>query len=616
MTGIMSRGWRTWLIVAGAVLLVLVVGIVVLDAGLSASRVHAGVSISGHKVGRMTRGQALQVIDAEVMKAQESPITLTYGTQQWRVLPTNLDVQMDVNKSVDEAMAITRSGNVFTDLVTRFRLYFEPQNVTLTGTLDQASMDVLMNKIGRALDVPPVNAGLEIANSTFQVIASKDGLAVDKPVLRDSLSQLLLTLHSTELPIPTVVVEPAIKANDTSDAVARAKSILASPVTIKSGDKKWKLTTQQLESALDFTVEATVGVPGNVKLVPYISRTTTALFLADITEGVKKPGKDASWKVEGGKVTVIPSQNATALDVEGTLTALNTAAMSATDRTATVVLKEVPPTLTTEKAKEMGIAVPLGSFTTDNHGEWGRMQNVIKASGLVDGFMLAPGQEFDYNKEVNSHTEPGFWYLAPAIQADGSLKNEPGGGICQVSTTLFNAVFFAGLEVLERYNHSNYISSYPLGRDATVSMGGPNFRFRNDMTHWVMIDTYADEAECTFTIYGTDEGRKVTYTTSGWSSSAAGRSVTCVRTVTLNTQVLHKDVFDSFFPFRTPSTTTTSTTKPGSTTTTKPGPTSTTKPGTTTTTGSTPTTTTKPPAPTTTAPPPTTTVPPPTTTVP
>ena len=610
MRNIVPRGWRTWLIIAGAAVLALVVAVIVLDAGLSAGRVHAGVSISVYKVGRMTRVQALQVIEAQVLKAQQSQITLTYGPQQWRVLPSNLEVQMDGAKSVDDAMAITRSGNVFTDLVTRFRLYFEPQNVTLTGALDQAAMDALMNKIARALDVAPVNAGLKIANSTIQVIESKDGMTVNKPILRDSLSQLLLTLHSTELPIPTLVVEPAIKANDTSEAVAKAESILASPVTMKSGEKKWMLTTQQLEAALDFTVEATAGDPGNVKLVPYISRTTTALFLADITEGVKKPGKDASWKIAGGKVTVIPSQNATALDVEGTLTALNTAAMSSTNRVAQVVLKEVPPALTTEKAKERGIEVPLGSFTTDNHGDWGRMQNVIKGSGLVDGFMLAPGQEFDYNKEVNSHNdEPGFWYLAPAIQADGTLKNEPGGGICQVSTTLFNAVFFAGLEVLERYNHSNYISSYPLGRDATVSVNGPNFRFRNDMNHWVMISTYADEAECTFTIYGKDEGRKVSYTTSDWSSSASGRSVTVVRTVALNSQVLHKDVFNSFFPFRVPPTTTT-TTKPGTTTTTKPGPTTTTKPGQTTTTTQPPTsttTTTLPPPTTTTAPPPTTT---------
>ena len=588
-------------------MLALVVAIIVLDAGLSANRVHAGVSISGYKVGRMTGVQAEQVIEAQVLKAQQSQITLTYGSQQWPVLPTDLKVQMDVAKGVGDAMALTRSGNVFTNLVTRFRLYFQPQNVTLAGSVDAVAMDSLTNKIAKALDVAPVNAGLKIANSNIEVIESKDGLAVDQPTLRDSLSHLLLTLHATELPIPTTVVEPAIKANDTSDAVAQAKSILASPVTIKSGDKKWMLTTQQLEAALDFTVQATAGDPADVKLVPYISRVTTALFLADVTDAVKKPGKDASWKIEGDKATVIPSVNATTLDVEGTLTALNTAAMSSTNRVAEVVLKEVPPAFTTEKARERGIEVALGSFTTDNHGDWNRMQNVIKGAGLVDGFMLAPGQEFDFNKEVNSHNdEPGFWRLAPAIQADGTLKNEPGGGICQVSTTLFNAVFFTGLDVLERYNHSNYISSYPLGRDATVSVGGPNFRFRNDMNHWVMIKTYADEAQCTFTIYGTNEGRKVTYTTSDWSSSAAGRSVTVVRTVTLNTQVLHKDVFNSFFPFRAPTTTTTSST----TSTTKPG-TTTTKPTSTTTTThkptSTTTTTTEPPTSTSTAPAPTTT---------
>jgi vancomycin resistance protein YoaR len=608
-----SRSWRTWLIIAGAALVVLVVGVIVADAALSMNRVHAGVTISGYGVGRMTREQADQAVGAQVAKAQQSQITLKDGTQSWPVLPSDLGVNMDVAGAVDAAMAVTRSGNFLSDFIARFRLYFQPGNVALAGTVDAASLDGLVSTVARAIDVAPVNAGLTLDSGTIVVVESKDGRQVDQAALKASLENLLLTLHATELPVPVQVVEPAIKPTDTSEAVAIAKTVLSAPVTLASGTKTWTLSRIQLEATLDFTVQPTAGDPAKLRLVPYISRTKAAVLLADVAAGVKKAGKDATWKVADQKVTVVPSEPATQLDVEGTLDALNAAALSSGSRTAKVALKEVDPALSTEKAKERGIEVMLGTFTTDNHGDWGRMQNVIKASGLISGMMLAPGQEFDYNAVVNSHTsEPGFWYLAPAIQADGTLKNEPGGGICQVSTTLFNSVFFAGLDVLERYNHSNYISMYPLGRDATVSVGGPNFRFRNDMDHWILIKAYADEAVCTFTIYGKDEGRKVTYTTSDWSSSASGRSITVVRLVTEAGQTLHKDIFNSFFPYRTTTTsaTTTTTTKPGSTTTTKPGSTTTTKPGPTTSTTHTPptttTTNTPPPTTTTTTPPPTT----------
>jgi vancomycin resistance protein YoaR len=600
------RSWRTWLVIVCATLVVLVAAVITVDAVLSANRIHAGISISGYAVGRMTREQATAAVEAQVAKAQQSQITVKDGAQSWPVMPTDLGVHMDVTAAVNAAMSITRSANVFTDLITRFGLYFQPRTVALEGTVDAASLGQLVDTIARAIDVEPVNAGLKIDAGEIVVVESKDGRAVDREAMRASLENLLLTLHATELAVPVKVVEPAIKPTDTSDAVAIAKTILSAPVTLTNGSKSWSLSKIQLEATLDFTVQATAGDASKLRLVPLISRQKTAVFLADVAAGVKKAGKDAKWKLDGEKVVVVPSEPATEIDVEGTLDAINVAALSATNRMAKVALKEVQPALTTEKAKERGIEVLLGTFTTDNHGDWGRMQNVIKASGLVNGMMLAPGQEFDYNAVVNSHTdEPGFWYLAPAIQADGTLKNEPGGGICQVSTTLFNSVFFAGLEVLERYNHSNYISSYPLGRDATVSVNGPNFRFRNDMDHWVWIRAYADEAVCTFSIYGKDEGRKVSYTTSDWTIGSTGRSVTVVRIVTEAGQTIHKDVFNSFFPYRTTTTSsTTTTTKPGTTTTTKPGSTtSTTHTPTTTTT----TTTTPPPTTTTTAAPPTTT---------
>ena len=627
---IVRGNWRTRLIAALAVVAALMIIVILLDAALSLNRVHAGVSISGHEVGRMTRAEAVKVLDAQVAKAEKSQIILTDGTQKWPVLPTDLKVNIDVASSVEAAMAVTRSSNVFSSLAARFELYFSRRDVALKGTVDTEAMDALLADLSQKLDVVPINAGLKVENGDILVVESKDGVAVDKQALRDSLKGLLLTLHATELPIPKVVTAPDIKADDTSDAVATAKTIISGAVTLKNGDKQWTLSAQQIESALDFTVQPTAGDPAGTKLVPFISKKTASLFLADITNAVKRPSKNATWTTDGDTATLVPSVNATTLDVDKTLGNLNAATLKTTGRVAQVVLKEVPPDRTTEKAKAMGIEVPLGSYTTDNHGDNNRMRNVIAASKFANNVLVAPGEEFDYNEVVNSHTkDPGVFYPAPAIQPDGSLKDEIGGGICQVSTTLFNAVFFTGLEVLERYNHTNYISSYPLGRDATVTLGGANFRFRNDMNHWILIKAYADEAECTFVIYGTDEGRKVTYTTSDWYDitpapaeqkvkdptlfvgetkvkmpGQTGKSVKVVRSVTLNGEELHHDVFVSEFPARPKITlegtkpkpgTTTTTTKPGTTTTTtKPGTTTTTKNPTTTTTKPTTTTTKKP----------------------
>jgi len=145
-----------------------------------------------------------------------------------------------------------------------------------------------------------------------------------------------------------------------------------------------------------------------------------------------------------------------------------------------------------------------------------------------------------------------------------------GGGICQVSTTLFNAAFFAGLEIVERVNHSIYISHYPKGRDATVSAGSPNFRFRNDTDNYILVRGVSNGVVTTFVIYGTPDGRKTEYETSDFynveemtvitypssklkttatsviTTGQTGRSVKVTRKVTSKSgEVIHNDTFIS-----------------------------------------------------------------------
>jgi vancomycin resistance protein YoaR len=238
---------RTRLVAALAVVAALVILAILLDGALSLNRIHAGVSISGYQVGRMTRATAIEAMDAQVAKAAKSQIILTNGTQKRPVLPTDLKVRMDVASSVEAAMDVTRSGNVFSNLAARFKLYFSKRDVALKGTVDTQALDAFLADLSQELDLVPINAGLKVKDGEIVVVQSKDGIAVDKQALRASLKGLLLTLHATELPIPMVVTAPAIKANDTSDAVTVAKTIISGSVTLNAAGKKWTLTAKQLE---------------------------------------------------------------------------------------------------------------------------------------------------------------------------------------------------------------------------------------------------------------------------------------------------------------------------------------------------------------------------------
>ena len=178
-------------------------------------------------------------------------------------------------------------------------------------------------------------------------------------------------------------------------------------------------------------------------------------------------------------------------------------------------MKTTEPDLTTEEAEAMGIKDKLAELHHPAYGGTANRQlNVRITTEYASDVMLAPGEEYNFDKQIGPRTAERGYKTAPGIVGPGKLEDVFGGGICQVSTTLFNAVFYAGLKVTERKNHSIYIDHYPKGRDATVSGGGPNLRFENDTEHYIWIRGTSDGVTTTFNIYGTSDGRKVAYTTS------------------------------------------------------------------------------------------------------
>jgi vancomycin resistance protein YoaR len=145
-----------------------------------------------------------------------------------------------------------------------------------------------------------------------------------------------------------------------------------------------------------------------------------------------------------------------------------------------------------------------------------RVNNIQTLASALDGTLIPPGGQFSFNGTVGPRTaEKG--YQEGGTIVGGRLVPTLGGGICQVSTTLFNSVFLSGLQVDQRLNHSFYISHYPKGRDATVSWGGPDFKFTNDTSSWVLIATGYSNSSVTISLYGTDPGYRVEYETGPWT---------------------------------------------------------------------------------------------------
>lgn len=595
------------LIAVGAIIAVVVLAILV-DSALYYNKVHAGVSVAGQDLGGVTRSEAVSTLSRLVGEAQANPITLVSGDKKWELMPTDVGATFDVEHAVTAAMQVSRENNFFVDLGRRLKLYFTGVDLPLTGSIDQEKLDAFIASIAAELDVPPVNAGLAIEGTEIRVIEHKNGQVVDRESLAATLTQLLVTLHATEVEIPLIVKEPDVKAEDNEEALRTARTMISGPITLVDGEKKWTLSVAQIASYMDFKSEMRNGVP---TLIPVFTASKMTPFFDTIAPEVAKEPIDATFDSDGEKAWVIPGVDGEALDYEKTAEAITAASLKTSDRVAEVAVVKTEPDLTTAEAEAMGIKDKLASYTTEWVGTANRQVNVRITTEYASNVILAPGEIYNFDKQIGPRTPERGYKLAPGIVGPGKLEDVYGGGICQVSTTLFNAAFFAGLEIVERRNHSIYIDHYPKGRDATVTAGGANLRFRNDTSHYIWIRGVSNGIKTTFTIYGTSDGRKVSYTTSDfynvrartdvtipnplkpttWSSvvidGQAGKQVKVVRTVTLpDGTVLHKDTFISTWPMiprqievGTSSTTTTTTTPSTTGTTSPPEPTTTTSGG-------------------------------------
>ncbi len=594
---------RLYIFVAVGVIVAIVALAILIDSVLYYNNIHAGVTISGQDVAGLTPEEATAQIEDMVGEVQQNSITLTYDGRTWDVMPAEMGTEMDVATAVMQAMEVSREGNVFTDLGRRLKLYFTDVDVALNGTIDDEMANKKLAQVAADIEFAPVDAGLTIENDQIKVIEDQLGLAVEVDKLREQLRALLTTMHSTEVPIPVVDVQPEVTAEDHAEAAALAETMISAPVTLTSGDKKWVVTPKQIVSYMGFASEMKDGVE---TLTPYLDEKKMETLFASVADDVATEPVNATFKSDGTKAWVVPAILGKELDPAKTAEAMYQASMQPAGRSIAVGVTTTEPERTTEKAEAMGVKDLLASYTTEPYaGSANRQHNVRITTEYASNVFLAPGDIYNFDKQIGPRTAARGYKTAPGIVGPGKLEDVFGGGICQVSTTLFNAVFFAGLEVVERKNHSIYIDHYPKGRDATVSAGSPNMRFKNDTGHYLWIRGSSDGITTTFNIYGTSEGRKVTYTTSDFynvvgrttvtvnnpnlpvgtknvlTSGQSGKQLTVVRKVTLpDGTVVHNNKFVSTYPMvpqqvevgtKAATTTTapsTTTTKPPSTTTT------------------------------------------------
>ena len=294
---------------------------------------------------------------------------------------------------------------------------------------------------------------------------------------------------------------PDIDATDVREALnSFASPAVAAPVTLSFGGSDVKVFPADYTAALSL-------VPTNGELVPTLDGATLAGIVGTVvTSGAPV---DATVALVNGTPQVVPAKPGVTFD-PAQLEAgfLDAVAKPQGERTIQLEAKVARPDFTTKEARALQIDERVSTFTTYFPYAEYRNVNIGRAAELINGTVLKPGETFSLNDTVGERTEANGFTQGYVIN-DGILTQDLGGGVSQMATTTFNAMFFAGLEDVEHKPHSFYIDRYPMGREATVAWGAIDLRFTNDTPYGVLIQasvtpsTVSSSGVATVSMYST-----------------------------------------------------------------------------------------------------------------
>jgi vancomycin resistance protein YoaR len=467
----------------------------------SPGRIAEGVKVAGLDVGGLTPGEATAKLEARARAVANVPVLFKAGGHRWRLRPGNLGVEADWAAAVKLA---EQHGDGFAPLrgFRRLGVRVFGADVSPPTRVWGRALDYELTKMSRSVGTPHRDAELVLHGLRPSVVAGRTGRGLDRKAAAAAIVQALVGFErGTPVALPVRLDPPTVSADDLSPALAEMRTALSARIRMSLGSSSWWLQPGQLATLLALprggTSSLAIGGPAADR------------YFKGLGNGIGRPPRDATFRVlDSGRVFVVPSRPGRVIDVPATRRNMLAAALSPKARSARVIVTTQDAKRTTAQARALGITTRISRYETIYGGDPNRIHNVQLVARLIDGKLIAPGATFSFNHATGARTASKGFLEAPVI-INGEVTTGLGGGVCQVSTTVFNAAYEAGLKITERTNHALYISHYPQGRDATVDYPDVDLKFVNDTPHWLLLRTFVGSYSLVVDLYGAPIHRRV-----------------------------------------------------------------------------------------------------------
>lgn len=519
-SALVLRSVAVALLAIGSVVALVVAGLLVLEQR-NRELIYPNIYVETTLVGGRTRVEARAAVAEPYTDFLERPATLRDRDTVWQPSLAELGVAFDFDTPTEQAYQIGRDGGPTQNLETVLRLRENSQRLAVPVTFDDAAVQRYVASLAADIDQDPVDAQIRLDGARIVTTPAVSGRKLLVEETARELSAQLSSLQPAEVTLSVETLRPRIDDAALAAPRERLTALLATPLSLKAEDQEFVWEPEALASFVTITkaidedrAPIAVAIDGDRVLAQLRQ-------IADATE-VQGTYPRVAWN--GGDLQITkPGKPGRRID-EARAQNMVLAALQGEGRIIELPWRATDPPVTDANLDQLGIDELVSVGKSDFAGSAGyRVTNIVAGMRRLDGILLAPGEEFSFTSTVGAiNAANGFVEGAAIVQ--NRTQKEFGGGICQDSTTMFRAAFWAGLPITERWEHSFYINWYDKyalgpegngpGLDAAIFTGVKDFKFVNDTGAWLLIEAGANPRTATaeIALYGTKPNREVTLT--------------------------------------------------------------------------------------------------------
>jgi vancomycin resistance protein YoaR len=493
-----------------------------------AGRIFPGVSVAGVDLSGMAPSDAAVKLNQALSFSTTGKILFRDGEKAWIATPAELGMVFDPSSSAITAYKLGRSGGLFNSLSGQMRAGGAGVSVPPVIIFDQRVAYHYLTQIGTQVNQALTEASLKVEGTNVVTQPGQVGRELKIDATLVYLAAQLQTFSDGEVPLVVQEIQPRFL--DLSAQADAAKQILSQPLTLtipNTGDAGPFVYNPEVLANMILAQRVEEGDQQHIQVL--LSPRGLKDLLTPVKTQVDRLPSDAKFIFNDQTLQLDVMQESSigrALDIDASIKAINES-VARGEHTVSLVVNEAQPRVSaTATGQELGITQLIWSETSYFYGSSAeRIQNIQAAAKQYHGLLVAPGETFSMGEHLGDVSLDNGFAEALIIYGGRTIKGV-GGGVCQVSTTLFRAVFNAGFPIVERTPHAYRVSYYEqnagggvdprlAGLDATVYFPLVDFKFTNDSPYWILMETYMSNSSLTWKFYSTSDGRSVTYDTTG-----------------------------------------------------------------------------------------------------